>query len=226
MKLGLVLECDTGGADELVLTCLTRRLRPGTSVQAVALGSKAAVFTKGVEAAVKLVETDKCDLVLIVWDLKPLWSEVAAKDCADEAAEMRKQLEAVSSPTRKKIRLLCLSYELETWLIAEDRAVSAFLSTPAHKVKFKAPKNPTSKTDAKAFLNTTITKVRGPRNRYVDYKEAIRIVKLWPDTSRVGAVDSFQRFSKLVTGQDKAAFQQTGDACADLVHQAARMGRA
>ena len=82
------------------------------------------------------------------------------------------------------------------------------------------------KTDAKAFLNTSITRVRGRRNRYVDYKEAIRLVRLWPDTSRVGAVDSFQRFSKLVTGQDKAAFQQTGDACADLVHQAAQMGRA
>ena len=226
MKLGLVLECDTGGAEELVLTCLTRRLRPGTSIQAVALGSKAAVFTKGVEAADKLVETDKCDLVLIVWDLKPLWSEVAAKNCEDEAAEMRQQLEAVSSATRKKIRLLCLTYELETWLIAEDRAVSAYLSTSAHKVKFKAPKDPASKTDAKAFLNTTITKVRGQRNRYVDYKEAIRLVKLWPDTSRVGAIDSFQRFSKLVTGQDKAAFQKTGDACADLVHQAAQMGKA
>jgi len=226
VKLGLVLECDTGGADELVLTCLARRLKPGTSIQAVALGSKAAVFTKGVEAAVKLVETDKCDLGLIVWDLKPLWSQVAAKDCEDEVAEMRKQLEAVSPATRKKIRLLCLTYELETWLIAEDRAVSTYLSTPQHKVRFKAPGDPSSKTDAKAFLNTEITKVRGKRNRYVDYKEAIRLVKLWPDTSRVGAIDSFQRFSKLVTGQDKAAFQQTGDACADLVHQAAQMGRA
>ncbi len=226
MKLGLVLECDTGGADELVLTCLTRRLRPGTSVQPVALGSKDGIRLRGAETAAGLVETSHCDLVLIVWDLKPLWKEFAAKSCKDEAAEMRKQLEAVSPATRQKIRLLCLSYELETWLIAEDRAVSTYLSTDAHKVKFKAPKDPASKTDAKAFLNTTITKVRGKRNRYVDYKEAIRLVKLWPDTSRVDAIDSFQRFSKLLTGQDKAAFQQTGDACAALVHQAAQMGRA
>lgn len=47
VKLGLVLECDTGGADELVLTCLARRLKPGTSIQAVALGSKAAVSPRG-----------------------------------------------------------------------------------------------------------------------------------------------------------------------------------
>jgi len=226
MNLGLVLECDTGGPDELVLTCLARRLRPSTSIVAVALGSKATVFTKGVEAAVKLAETDMCDLVLIVWDLKPLWLQVAAKDCLDEVAEMRKQLQPVSSDTRKKIRLICLTYELETWLIAEDRAVSAYLSKDAHKVNFKAPKDPASITDAKAFLNTTITKARGKQHRYVDYKEAIRLVKLWPDTNRVSEIDSFQRFSKLVTGQNKATFQQTGDACSDLVHQAAQMGKA
>lgn len=223
MKLGLVLECDTGGADELVLTCFARRLRSGTSIPAVALGSKAAVFTKGVEAAVKLVETDKCDLVLIVWDLKPLWSQVAAKNCEDEAAEMHQQLEAVGPATRKKIRPLCLTYELETWLIAEDRAVRDYLSKPEHRVKFKAPRDPLSKTDAKAFLNTTFTKLRG--SRYVDYKEAIRLVQRWPDTSRVGAIDSFQRFSKLVTGNAGATFQRAGDECADLVHQAAQMGR-
>jgi hypothetical protein len=61
---------------------------------------------------------------------------------------------------------------------------------------------------------------------YEDYREAIRLVQRWPDTSRVGAVDSFTRFSKLLTGNAKAAFQQCGDACADLVHQAAQMGRA
>ncbi len=226
MKLGLVLECDAGGPDELAFTCLVRRLAPGTEVKCATMGSKEGVFLRGVEAARELVESSKCDLVLIVWDLKPLWAQVAAKDCEDEAAELKKQLEAVSVAMRKRIRLLCLTYELETWIIAEDRAVRSYLSKPEHKSKFKAPKRPQSKTDAKAYLNSVFKQARGKRLGYEDYREAIRLVQRWPDTSRVGAVDSFTRFSKLLTGNAKAAFQQCGDACADLVHQAAQMGRA
>jgi len=225
VKLGLVLECDVGGADELVLTCLARRLRPDVIIYPSTQGSKHGVFTKGVEAAANLVETDKCDLVLIVWDLKPYWDQVAAKKCEDEVAEMRKQLQAVDAATRNKIRLLCLTSELETWLIADDRAVNGYLSTPAHKTKFKSPNDPAAKSDAKAFLNSEVIKVRGKGNRYVDYREAIRIARLWPDTSRVGRVESFERFSTLITGGAKAAFKQSGDACADLVHQAAMKGR-
>lgn len=221
--MGLVLECDAGGPDELVFTCLVRRLAPKGEVKCVTMGSKENVFLRGVEAARELIESSDCDLVLIIWDLKPLWSQVAAEDCEDEAEEMKKQLEAVSPAVRKKIRLLCLTYELETWLIAEDRAVRDYLSTPAHKSKFKAPKDPLSQTDAKAFLNSIFKAARG--QKYEDYREAIRLVQLWPDTSRARAIESFQRFAKLLTGSATTAFQQCGEACADLVYQAAKMGR-
>ena len=56
-----------------------------------------------------------------MWDLKPLWSQVAAKDCEDEVAEMRKQLEAVSPATRKKIRLL-ISTISSVQVLARDLA--------------------------------------------------------------------------------------------------------
>jgi hypothetical protein len=225
MKLGLVLECDTGGPDELVLTCLARRLKPGTVVVPAALGSKAAVFTKGVEAAAKLVEADRCDLALIVWDLKPFWSQVAAKSCVEEVQEMKHQLQSLPAATRKKIKLLCLTHELETWIIADERALSAYLSRETRKVKFPSTKDPASKTDAKAFLNSETVKVRGWRNRYVDYKEAIRIARLWPDTARVKRVESFQRFASLITATKDSDFQMPGDTCNDLAHQASMMGR-
>lgn len=81
-RLGLVLECDTGGSDELVFRCLSRRMsQPGKEPEVfpVCLGSKKGLIEDAVSRAEALVNVEKWDLVLIVWDLKPLWEEPPAK---------------------------------------------------------------------------------------------------------------------------------------------------
>jgi hypothetical protein len=93
-----------------------------------------------VTRAVALLDVEKCDLVLIVWDLKPLWDEPPAKKCKDEAEILRGMLAKVPRTKRGRIRLLCLTWELETWLIAEDRAVREYLKKPEHPCDFTAPK--------------------------------------------------------------------------------------
>ena len=224
MRLGLVLECDTGGPDELVLTCLTRRLAPGMHVLPVALGSKEQVFLKGAETAAELVEASRCDLVLIVWDLKPYWEQVAARNCEAEVRELRRQLAPLRAATAAKIRLLCLTWEIETWLIADVRAVQAHLSRPAHQAQFKC-KDPLGKDDAWAFLDREIRKDRGRSRGYEDFREAIRIARLIPDTHRIQRIPSFKRFAKLVCKNPDAEFQRCGDVCNDLAHQAQQLGR-
>lgn len=223
MNLGLVLECDTGGPDELVFTCLARRLRPGIEISPASLGSKEQVFLKGVEAAQELVESSGCDLVLIVWDLKPYWN-TSARNCEAEARELREKIAALPVATGAKIKSLCLTWELETWLIADPRAVNAHLSTAAHKSKFKCA-NPASKNDAKAFLDGVCKSHRGKSRRYEGVREAIKIARLIPDTSKVQAIPSFCRFSRFVAGVGDAPFKQSGDACNDLAHQALILGR-
>lgn len=224
MKLGLVLECDTGGPDELVLTCLARRLVAGITVQAAALGSKPQVFLKGTETAAELVETSGCDLVLIVWDLKPYWENAAAQNCEAEANELRAKLRSLKRTTADKVRLLCLTWELETWLIADARAVRALLSTPSHKSKFKCS-SPLSKNDAWAFLDREFRKLRGSSRGYMDFREAIQIARLIPDTHHVRTVPSFKRFAKLICNNPLADFRQCGEVCNDLAYQAQRLGR-
>lgn len=175
-KLGLVLECDAGGPDELAFHCLVRRLSPGTALEFATMGSKAGLFIRGVDAARDLIEAGNCALALIVWDLKPLWGgPPLAKKCEDEAAQLREKLLCVPEAMRGKIRLLCLTYELETWLMTEDRAVREYLSTPSHPFKFKAPGNPLSKSDPKQILNAASKEAKG--QKYVDYLEAIRLVQ-------------------------------------------------
>jgi len=226
MKLGLVLECDVGGPDELVLTCFARRLVPGTAVDPVTLGDKPSIFSKGVEAAQRLVETNGCDLVLIVWDLKPfLEGPPPATHCKHEAEVLRQRLAALKPATRDKIRLLCLTWELETWFIADEKAVSAHLSTDAHKTKFKCSK-PGDKTDPKAILDKACKDARGNSRGYEDFKEAIRIACEIENTNKLQAIPSFGRFAELLTGNSAAPFQQSGDVCKDLRYGAAMMGQA
>ena len=227
-RLGLVLECDTGGPDELVFRCLARRLSlPGKEPEVVALclGNKRRLMEDAVSRAEALVTVEKCDLVLIVWDLKPLWEEPPAKKCADEAALLRSMIADLKPAVRPRIRLLCLTWELETWLIAEDRAVRDYLSKPAHPSKYKAPANLDTVTDPKSYLNKAFTGFRGKSRRYEDRIEAIQLIQRWPDLSRVAKVPSFSRFAHLLTGSNKPEFQQCGDVCRDLAYQADRMGR-
>ena len=227
-RLGLVLECDTGGPDELVFHCLARRFgRAGKEPEVipVCLGSKKGIMEDAASRAEALVRLEKCDLVLIVWDLKPLWETTDAKKCRDEAALLRAALQKLPAPVAGKIRLLCLTWELETWLLAEDRAIRAYLSTAAHACDFTTPGHLDKADDPKSVLNKACTNFRGKSRRYVDRQEAIRLVCLWPDTRRVQKVPSFARFAALLTGDAKADFQQCGKACADLAHKAAQMGR-
>lgn len=224
MKLGLVLECDVGGPDELVLTCLARRLKRGVEVVPIPLGSKEQLFLKGPETALQLIEASKCDLALIVWDLKPVWDPQKSCKCEHETAELRSKVKALPPKVACKIRLLCMTWELETWLIADERAVRAHLSKETHKAKFKSVK-PLTKNDPKAFLDKICREHRGVRRRYEDTREAIQIALHIPDTSRLRTVDSFSRFSRLLTGNARAEFQATSDECKDLAYQALIMGR-
>lgn len=220
-KLGVILECDAGGPDELVFKCLVRRLSPETKVLVRTQGNKPAVFERGADVAKSLVETDGCDLVLIVWDLKPLFE--AAGNCVDEANELRENLSGLPSVTRKRVKLLCLSYELETWLLADAAAVRDHLSTPAHPCKWKRIKNPESFTDAKSALNKVCKDFRG--RRYEDFREAIQIASLWTTTTKFRGIRSFERFSDLLTGNPSSEFQKDGSVCADLCHSGRMMGK-
>jgi hypothetical protein len=227
-KLGLVLECGKGGPDELVMTCLVRRLSPETQVVTRSRGNKRAIFNEGLETAQALVEVDRCDLVLVQWDTKPYWEgPPAARSCEDEAGELREKLAALpdcSEATKQKIRLLCLSVELETWLLADPAAIREHLSTATHPCKWKGA-TPASVTDAKATLDMLCIAHRGRGRRYSDFSEAAKIARRWNTTRKLRKVSSFARFANLLTGKADAEFVADGSVCNDLCHAGAMMGR-
>lgn len=222
MKLGLVLECCPDGPDQLVLTCFARRLSPGITVESAPMGSKEVLFSAGVEAAENLISASGCDLAIIAWDLKPYWEKASSEDCEAEAKLLRDKLDAVDADIRAKIRLLCITWELETWFLAHPKAIVEHLSTKTRKAKFSCSK-PLSKTDPKAVLIREFRKFRG--SGYEDLREAIQIARRINNTSKLEKIESFARFSRLVAGDPSSAFQGSGDDCKDLGLAAYQLGR-
>jgi hypothetical protein len=227
-KLGLILECDSGGPDQTVFQCLVRRLSPDTEVVAKTLGSKKGIHAKAVDVATELVDVDKCELVLIVWDQRPFWEDeetgVVARNCCDERAMMLDHLKGLTETVMSRIRLLCISAELETWLLADDLAIRQYYSTGPHKCKWKGIKyDPNG--NAKGKLIALSKKQRGPGGRYSDFFEAIQIARLIKTTRNLRNIPSFKRFVTLLTGDSNREFLHDGSVCDNLCYQTAMKGR-
>jgi len=227
-KLGLILECDSDGPDQTVFQCLIRRLSPDTVVVSKPQGSKKKVYLNAADVARDLVDVDKCDLVLIVWDQRPLWEdaekEITARNCRDERAMMLVCLEGLPEAVMSRTRLLCISSELETWLLADDSAIREYFSTGPHKCKWRGVKYDANG-NAKGTLISLSIKHRGQGRRYSDFFEAIRIARLIKTTRKLRTIPSFARFLKLLTGDSNREFLSAGSVCGELTHETAMKGR-
>lgn len=220
-KLGIILECDAGGPDELIFKCLVRRLSPDTKVVTRSLGNKLAVEERCADVAEALIDKDHCDLVLIVWDLKPLWQKPGS--CVTETNNIKAKLEGLPAAKKSNIKLLCITHELETWLLADQPAIREYLSKPTRPCKWKRSGTPESHTDPKSVLIKLMKQHRG--FKYNDLTEAIQIAILWTSTKPLLKVPSFKRFVKILTGNNTADFQQNSDTCKNLCHKSKMMGR-
>ncbi|MDO9543341.1 MAG: hypothetical protein Q7J98_13620 [Kiritimatiellia bacterium] len=144
-----------------------------------------------------------CARVLIIWDLLPDWGEYEGKGCRhDDKEQIAQSLRSAGlRPTDRRIRLVCIEKMLEAWIRADERALSAFLSTAAHPIGVKRYKDTESLSDPKSALIELFRKSGSPIRRYVDYKHAIKIVRLLPDLNRLRRSESFRRFKAKLTGE-------------------------
>ncbi|MCB1228140.1 MAG: DUF4276 family protein [Verrucomicrobiales bacterium] len=217
-KLGLVLECCREGADERVLRCLVRRLSPDTQVVVRAMNDKGSLFREGIQAAEALVTIEKCDRVFVVWDLHPEWEDELdpkrAIKCKDECEELRKQLAKVEQ--EDSIDLICIIKALETWVLADERALSEYFSTPSHPASIPRIRKPQNDQDPKGHLMRLFTQFKGRNARYTDRLDAVRIIQKAPSTNRLSKVPSFKRLLEKLLGNPHADFVRCGGTCDDL----------
>ncbi|MBK7617501.1 MAG: DUF4276 family protein [Burkholderiales bacterium] len=192
MTIGFVFECGPQGADKQVCEYLAGQLKPGEKIVSTTLDNKLKLLDGAASVAKKLLE-EGCDRVLIVWDLRPAWPDKKDKPC--RAAERKTLLDALAKEGLQAapVFLICVEQELESWLLASDQAISAFLSTAAHPYKATRVKKPDQVPNPKAAMNNHFKAARG--TRYEDHVHAIKVLKAAEvDLKRLRRSDSFARF--------------------------------
>ena len=197
MKVGLIFECGPDGADKQVCEHLAERVDNQIELNSITLDNKPGLIEYCGRAALELLN-DGCQRVVISWDLYPPWREKNEPPCfhKDRHAILHSLAEAgVTSPD---VYLVCITQELEAWLLSDGRAISYVLSKAHRKVKVGDEKAPDSVTNPKTRM-TKLFQQRGGMI-YLDRIHAVQIVRALPDLKRIRRSPSLARFVLKTTG--------------------------
>jgi len=198
MKIGLIFECGPQGADQQVCEYLAGKLRPGVTLVPRTLDNKANLLASAGLVAADLL-ADGCERVLIVWDLRPAWPDKTHKPCRrNERVALLDGL-AKAGVGGAPVFLVCIEQELESWLLADEAKISAYLSTAAHAYKAARTAKPDRSQQPKARM---MRHFKAARNwHYEDRVHALKILKEGePDWRKLRRSESFARFEAKLTG--------------------------
>lgn len=201
MKIGLILECGPEGADKKVCEAAVRKLVPGCEVVSRTLDKKPKLLSECGAVAHGLLTIDKCTRVLVVWDLYPGWRTDDEKPCrkADRSAALA-SIAAASLGTNRNISLVCISEELEAWLIGNVAAIREtihrHLDPSRHYLtkKLKAVKTGEKTRNPKKHLMKVFREHGGIQ--YLDRDHAHAIFANITDLKSLKDLPSFKRFAE------------------------------
>lgn len=202
--IGMVFECGPQGADKQVCELLAQHIRPGIKVRSRTLDNKDNLLRDAGKVAAQLLK-DGCACVLVVWDLRPAWPDGKHKPCRRaERQTVLTRLAEAGVAQNAPVYLICVEQELESWLLANERAISALLSTPSHVYSAPKVKAPDAVAQPKAAMLEHFKNARGWR--YDDKVDAVRVLRAAEiDLPRLRRSVSFARFeAKLLACQASA----------------------
>lgn len=197
-KIGFIFECGPQGADKQVCEYLANQLRPGAQLILRTLDSKLNLLTEAGKVAASLL-ADGCNCVLIVWDLRPAWPDKKNKPCRHaERQAVLKALRQAGITVTQPVYLVCIEQELESWVLADEKKISDFLSTAAHPYSAYKVSKPDRVPNPKSVMLNHFKMARG--SRYEDRIHAVKILSQNPlDLKKMRRSASFVRFeSKLM----------------------------
>jgi len=195
MKIGFIFECPRGGPDQQVIEYLAARLDPDIEIvnRFTNTNKPALIQQCGNQTAALL--SQGCERVIIVWDLLPRWRDKNIKPyCKNDVAEVRAALQKANVDD-ERVRLLCITAELETLLIADERALQKLLHRDSHPANCPYKKNPQRLADPKGDLDSIF---RAHGRVYSPLTDALKIAQAVEDFNRLGVIPSFKRFKKLL----------------------------
>lgn len=201
MKIGMIFEYGPNGADERVYGYLAKKLDPDIVIISVTLDSKRKLIDMCAAQAKALLEIDNCEKVVIVWDLQPRLREAGRDLCIVEECDLVKDLldkTGLTAQQRQRIHLICIKQTLETLLLADERAIEAYLNEKKkeHPCKIGHFKHSERLEKPKGILRK-IFKDAG--RIYEDMRDAEEIIRR-ADIHEILRCSSFVRFADKVAG--------------------------
>jgi hypothetical protein len=198
MKVGLIVESTSDGAEIQVLPYLLRLLDPSLlekDIRVVPMSNKKNLIENcGITAQNLLAEG--YDRVVIIWDLHPSYPDKKMSYCRfRERESVLNTLSSAGIHEKQPVYLLCLEKMLEAWLLADERALSVLLEP---RKKLSVPKKPEREPDPKSKLINLFLENLG--HKFVDSKHAIWIVQKLPDLQRLKKLETFKRFALKTLG--------------------------
>lgn len=192
MKVGFVFECGPQGADKQVCEYLARQIRPEITPVSRTLDNKQNLLEDAGKVAAMLL-AEGCERVLIVWDLRPAWPDKKNKPCRKDEREAILIAVANAGLADRPVFLVCVEQELESWLLADEAKISAYLSRPAHPYAARRVSKPDREPNPKAAMMNHFKLARGWR--YQDYTHAIKVLQAGEtDLKKLRRSPTFQRF--------------------------------
>lgn len=192
MKVGFVFECGPAGADVQVCEFLARQIVPGIEPVSRTLDNKANLL-KDAAKVVGALFGDGCERVLVVWDLRPAWP--GPKPCRKIECEALMSRLDEAGLAGKPVFLICVEQELESWLLADEVKISAYLSTAAHPYVAKRVNKPDREPNPKSAMLNHFKTARGWR--YEDRTHAVKVLKAAvTDFKKLRRSPSFERFEQ------------------------------
>lgn len=166
MKLGLLVECNEDGAEHCACSALLPRIAPKLKYEIEFMGSKKALIEECADA-ISILEKKGCDRFLILWDEMPAWPDSTEKAClCRDRDDILKNLGQISVP---RLELVCARHTIESWLLSDEIAVAAVLSTKTYKAKIATRKKPDHIRNPKGVILSDFEQHRG---RYFIYDES------------------------------------------------------
>jgi hypothetical protein len=210
MKIGMIFECVPGGPDQQVCEYLAKTLVPDiTLVKSVTLLNKEGVLKRCGEVAKIMLDTEKCDRVIIIWDYRPSDWGPEHKVGPDEVSPcLHRDRVRIFSALHKeeveleRIHLVCLDAMLETWLLAEPNALLDVLTPMTRHKNRKRVKMP-SLSNFHLFPNPKDNLDRIFRDNarpYFPSTHALQIVRAMSGLTGLREVETFVRFAERISG--------------------------
>ncbi len=175
MLVGFVVECHRDGADHKVIDHLVRKLRPDIDPRFRFCGSKGKLFQDCGKMVEALFEVDRCESVFVIWDLYPCDEQFQTGGSPSCVKERGYVLKTLRPRDATRTVLLCITHELEAWLLADGRALKDIIEKVEHPIKPIADERKAEEVLRPKFRLDGLFKQNGRRG-YEDRVWALKII--------------------------------------------------